>query len=160
MIDNMMEEDTIDKCNDLTYEEAVWIRSFMSFCLFFPIYFICRSLHRLHKVWSFKAKQRNLRKKRENLKRKKANRLEPPSYAELSRDHPTPPSFEDLTPPGLEDLQVDTEPESEPEETLQNENDKKCWGWFGLISGVVLLGLIIKMFTGLGLVLLSLFILL
>ena len=47
MIDDMMEENTIDKCNSLTYKEAVWMIIFICFWLFFPIYFISRSLHRL-----------------------------------------------------------------------------------------------------------------
>ena len=118
IIDNIIDEDTIDKCNALTmaYEKSLGIL-FLPGAVFSYIFLISCMKCRSNEV-----KKRNLK----NIRRIRAKRFQPPSYAELSRDYPSPPSFEDLSPPGFEDLQqVDSEI-PEPEETPQDESSRNC----------------------------------
>ena len=133
MIDDMIEEDTIDECNNLTFRQAVGLRvivySFALMCLLIILY----NIHLFYVLRMDIAKERSLR-------RRKVNRLQPPSYAELSRDYPTPPNFEDLAPPSFEDLQVDIRT-SQPEVRKSNE-----WGC-GLVTGFVMLCLTLWFMT-------------
>ena len=135
MIDDMIEDDTIDIYNDLTFKTAVIERVSFYLTVLFVILFSVYSIYCLFMAWSFKVKARNVRRKRE----KRANRFQPPSYAELSRDYPSPPSFEDLSPPSFEDLQVDTEL-PEPEETPYNEFFKTPQEEYCMKAGCILFG--------------------
>ena len=121
MIDDIVEEDTIDKCNVLTmkYEAGKSIvflpAAFVSFLFLVACmeYFYTKG-----SSWVRKEKWRKYEAQKNNLRRRRAKRLQPPSYAELSHDYPSPPSWA-----SLEDLQEDIEL-PKPEETPRDESRK------------------------------------
>ena len=118
MIDNIVDEDTHDKCNVLTtaYEEGKSI-VFLPAALFSFLFLVTCMKYFCTKLssWARKENVREYEANKNNLRRRRAKRLQPPSYAELSRDYPSPPSwasFEDLQ----EDIELPKPEEAPPEE--------------------------------------------